>query len=230
MHLRSDSEIRRRGKQVPVTYMVFDLLYLEGRSTMGLPYEKRREKLEALALEGPNWQTPSYHRGEGKALLAASRERGLEGIIAKRLDSAYVPGRRTREWIKVKNVRAQEVVIGGWLPGKGRREDMVGALVVGYHEPDDREPRLRYAGKVGTGFTDEDLRRLAERMEPLRRDDSPFEGRQPPRETVFVEPKLVAEVDFAEWTSAGTLRHPSFKGLRDDKDAAEVIREEPQRV
>jgi len=230
MHLRSDSEIRRRGKQVPVTYMVFDLLYLEGRSTMGLPYEKRREKLEALALQGPNWQTPSYHRGEGKALLAASRERGLEGIIAKRLDSAYVPGRRTREWIKVKNVRAQEVVIGGWLPGKGRREDMVGALVVGYHEPDDREPRLRYAGKVGTGFTDEDLRRLAERMEPLRRDDSPFEGRQPPRETVFVEPKLVAEVDFAEWTSAGTLRHPSFKGLRDDKDAAEVIREEPQRV
>ena len=230
MHLRSDSEIRRRGKQVPVTYMVFDLPYLEGRSTMGLPYEKRREKLEALALQGPNWQTPSYHRGEGKALLAASRERGLEGIIAKRLDSAYVPGRRTREWIKVKNVRAQEVVIGGWLPGKGRREDMVGALVVGYHEPDDREPRLRYAGKVGTGFTDEDLRRLAERMEPLRRDDSPFEGRQPPRETVFVEPKLVAEVDFAEWTSAGTLRHPSFKGLRDDKDAAEVIREEPQRV
>jgi len=141
-----------------------------------------------------------------------------------------VPGRRTREWIKVKNVRAQEIVIGGWLPGKGRREDTIGALVVGYYEPDDGARRLRYAGKVGTGFTEEDLRRLVERMEPLRRDDSPFEGRQPPRETEFVEPKLVAEIEFNEWTSAGTLRHPSFKGLRDDKDAAEVIREEPQRV
>jgi bifunctional non-homologous end joining protein LigD len=230
MHLRSDTEIRRRAKQVPVTYMAFDVLYLEGRSTMGLPYEHRRELLEGLELEGASWQTPAYHRGEGKALLEASRERGLEGIIAKRLESVYVPGRRTKEWIKVKNVRSQEMVIGGWLPGKGRREDMIGALVVGYYEPDDGERRLRYAGKVGTGFTEEDLRRLAERLEPLRRDDSPFEGRQPPRETVFVEPRLVAEIDFAEWTSAGTLRHPSFKGLRADKDAAEVVREEPQRV
>jgi bifunctional non-homologous end joining protein LigD len=229
MHLRSDTEIRRRAKQVPVTYMVFDVLYLEGRSTMGLAYEQRRELLEGLELEGASWQTPAYHRGEGKSLLEASRERGLEGIIAKRLESVYVPGRRTKEWIKVKNVRSQEMVIGGWLPGKGRREDMIGALVVGYNQPDG-ERRLRYAGKVGTGFTEEDLRRLAERLEPLRRDDSPFEGRQPPRETVFVEPRLVAEIDFAEWTSAGTLRHPSFKGLRDDKDAAEVVREEPQRL
>ncbi|HEX2435040.1 MAG TPA: hypothetical protein VHI76_00135, partial [Solirubrobacterales bacterium] len=197
--------------------------------TMGLAYEQRRELLEGLELEGASWQTPAYHRGEGKSLLEASRERGLEVIIAKRLESVYVPGRRTKEWIKVKNVRSQEMVIGGWLPGKGRREDMIGALVVGYYQPDG-ERRLRYAGKVGTGFTEEDLRRLAERLEPLRRDDSPFEGRQPPRETVFVEPRLVAEIDFAEWTSAGTLRHPSFKGLRDDKDAAEVVREEPQRL
>ncbi|HSJ18253.1 MAG TPA: non-homologous end-joining DNA ligase [Solirubrobacterales bacterium] len=229
MHLTSDSEIRRRAKRIPVTYMVFDLLYLEGRSRMELPYERRREELEALGLEGPSWQTPAYHRGDGKGLLDASRRQGLEGIIAKRLESAYVPGRRTREWIKVKNVRAQEIVIGGWLPGKGRREEMIGALVVGYHEPDDGERGLRYAGKVGTGFTEEDLRRLSELMEPLHRDDSPFEGRQPPRETVFVEPRLVAEIEFNEWTSAATLRHPSFKGLRDDKDAAEVIREEPRR-
>ena len=230
MHLQSESEIRRRAGQTPVTYMIFDLLYLEGRTTMGLAYEQRRELLEALGLGGERWQTPSYHRGEGKALLGASRERGLEGIIAKRLDSVYVPGRRTKEWIKVKNVRAQEIVIGGWLPGKGRREEMIGALVVGYHEPEDGDRRLRYAGKVGTGFTEEDLRRLAERLDPLRRDDSPFDGRQPPRETVFVEPRLVAEIEFNEWTSAGTLRHPAFKGLRDDKDAADVIREEPQRV
>jgi bifunctional non-homologous end joining protein LigD len=230
MHLRSDSEIRRRAKRTPVTYMVFDVLYLEGRTTMRLPYEERRAVLEGLGLEGPSWQTPAYHRGDGKSVLAASRAQGLEGIIAKRLDGDYVPGKRTKAWVKVKNVRAQEIVIGGWLPGKGRREDMIGALVVGYNEAEDGERRLRYAGKVGTGFTEEDLRRLAELMEPLRRANSPFDGRQPPRETVFVEPRLVAEIEFNEWTSAGTLRHPSFKGLRDDKDAAEVVREEPQRV
>jgi bifunctional non-homologous end joining protein LigD len=230
MHLASESEIRRRAKRVPVTYMVFDVLYLVGGSTMALPYEERRAKLEALELEGPSWQTPSYHRGEGKALLRESREQGLEGIIAKRLDSPYVPGRRTTTWVKVKNVRAQELVIGGWLPGKGRREEMIGALLVGYYDERDGEPALRYAGKVGTGFTDEDLRRLADLLEPLRRPESPFAGRQPPRDAVFVEPRLVAEVEFNEWTAAGTLRHPSFKGLRDDKDPAEVVREEPRAV
>jgi bifunctional non-homologous end joining protein LigD len=228
MHLTSESEIRRRGRQVPVTYMVFDLLYLEGRPTMALSYEERRARLEALELEGPNWQTPSYHPGEGKALLDASLKQGLEGIIAKRLDSPYVPGRRTTSWVKVKNVRAQEFVIGGWLPGKGRREKMVGALLVGYHDERDGQRALRYAGKVGTGFSEEDLRRLARLMEPLRRPRSPFAGRQPPRDAVFVEPRLVAEVEFNEWTAAGTLRHPSFKGLRDDKDPAEVVREEPR--
>jgi bifunctional non-homologous end joining protein LigD len=227
MHLASDSVIRRRSRDVPVTYMVFDLLYLEGRPTMELAYEQRRELLEALELEGPNWQTPSYHRGEGKALLGASRERGLEGIVAKRLDSAYLPGLRSKAWLKVKNVRAQEIVIGGWIPGKGRREDMIGALLAGYQEHRDGERALRYAGRVGTGFTEADLRRLAELLEPLRVDESPFAGRQPPREAEFVEPRLVAEVEFNEWTAAGTMRHPSFKGLRDDKDPGEVIREEP---
>jgi bifunctional non-homologous end joining protein LigD len=228
MHLTSDAAIRRRAREVPVTYMLFDLLYLEGRSTMAFSYEERRERLEELGLAGPSWQVPSYHRGEGRALLAASRERRLEGIVAKRLDSPYVPGRRTAAWLKVKNVHAQEVVIGGWLPGKGRREEMIGALLAGYFEEHNGEALLRYAGKVGTGFTDEDLRRLAELLEPLRRADSPFAGRQPPRDSVFVDPRLVAEVEFSEWTSAGTLRHPSFKGLRDDKDPREVIREEPR--
>jgi bifunctional non-homologous end joining protein LigD len=228
MHLSSESEVRRRAKQVPVTYMVFDVLYLEGRTTMALSYAERRAKLEALELEGPSWQTPSYHRGEGKAVLDASRRQGLEGIIAKRIDSPYLPGRRTKNWVKVKNVRSQEVVIGGSVPGKGRREEMIGALLVGYYEPRDGEPALRYAGKVGTGFTEEDLRRLADLLEPLRRSDSPFVGRRPPRDAVFVDPRLVAEVEFNEWTSAGTLRHPSFKGVREDKDPREVIREEPE--
>jgi bifunctional non-homologous end joining protein LigD len=229
MHLTSDSEIRRRAKQVSVTYMVFDVLYLEGRRTMERTYEERRGLLDGLELEGPNWQTPSYHRGQGKALLDASCERGLEGIVAKRLDSPYLPGKRTTEWVKVKNVRSQELVIGGWLPGKGRREGEIGALLVGYYEPGDGEPRLRYAGKVGTGFTDESLRRLANLMEPLARDESPFDAGRVPSDAVFVEARLVAEVEFNEWTGAGTLRHPSFKGLRDDKEPTEVIREEPPR-
>jgi bifunctional non-homologous end joining protein LigD len=227
MHLASETEIRRRAGEIPVVYVIFDLLYLDGRSLFGDPYEARREALEGLGLDGDAWQTPAYHRGDGAALLAASRERGLEGIVAKRLGSAYIPGRRSRDWLKVKNVRAQEVVIGGWLPGKGRREGELGALLVGYYEPDGGERRLRYAGKVGTGFADPDLRLLRERLAPLAREDSPFEGRQPEKGSRFVDPELVAQVEFNEWTSAGTLRHPSYQGLRDDKPAAEVVREEP---
>jgi bifunctional non-homologous end joining protein LigD len=230
MHVGSEAEVRRRARESPVVYMAFDLLFCEGRNLMGLAYEKRRELLEELGLEGPSWQTPAYHRGDGAGLLAASREQGLEGIIAKRLGSTYQPGRRSRDWLKVKNVRSQEVVIGGWLPGKGRREGEIGALLVGYYARDGDRPRLRYAGKVGTGFGAADLRLLAERLEPLRLETSPFDGRQPPKGANFVEPQLVAEVEFTEWTSAGTLRHPSYKGLRDDKPAAEVIREEPEAV
>jgi bifunctional non-homologous end joining protein LigD len=227
MHVASASEVARRRKQVAVTYVIFDLLYLEGRSLLDFPYEERRAELEALDLNGESWQTPSYHRGDGAALQAASRQRGLEGIIAKRLASPYRPGKRSREWLKIKNVRAQEVVIGGWLPGKGRREGELGALLVGYYESDGDERRLRYAGKVGTGFGAGDLRLLRGRLEPLAAEESPFDGRQPEKGSNFVRPELVCEIEFAEWTNAGTLRHPSYKGLRDDKPAIDVVREEP---
>ena len=227
MHLASENEIRRRATEIPVVYVIFDLLYVDGRTLFDVPYEDRRAELEALALNDVGWQTPAYHRGDGRALLDASRERGLEGIVAKRLGSAYAPGRRSRDWLKVKNVRSQEVVIGGWLPGKGRREGELGALLAGYYETEDGERRLRYAGKVGTGFAEADLRLLRERLEPLARKESPFDGRQPEKASRFVEPQLVAQVEFNEWTNAGTLRHPSYQGLRDDKPAADVIREEP---
>ena len=228
MHVASEPEIRRRAKEVPVVYVIFDLLYLDGRTLFATPYEQRRAELEALSLEGAAWQTPSYHRGDGAALLELSRARGLEGIVAKRLGSPYAPGRRGRDWLKVKNVRSQEVVIGGWLPGKGRREGELGSLLVGYYEPEGARRLLRYAGKVGTGFADADLRLLRERLEPLARDESPFEGRQPQKGSRFVEPELVAQVEFGEWTNAGTLRHASYQGLRDDKPAADVAREEPE--
>ena len=225
MHLASDSEIRRRAKQVPVTYMVFDLLYAEGRTTMELTYEERRSRLEALELEGPNWQTPSYHRGEGKALLDASRERGLEGIVAKRLDSPYLPGKRTTAWVKVKNVRSQELVIGdGSRQGQARGRDRrsAGRLL--------RARRRRAAASLRRQGGDRVHRRVAapagEADGAADRDESPFAAGRVPRDAVFVEPRLVAEVEFNEWTG----RHPApsiFKGLRDDKEPTEVIREEP---
>jgi bifunctional non-homologous end joining protein LigD len=224
MHLASDSAVRRRMQDVPAAYMIFDVLFLDGRSTMREPYTERRRVLDGeLALDGPHWRTPSYHAGDGEAMLKASRDQSLEGVIAKRLDSPYEPGRRSGSWLKIKNVHRQEVVVGGWMPGEGRRAQSLGSLVVGYYDG----VRLVYAGNVGTGFKDEDLGRLGRLLEPLKRDSSPFDGRQPKKGAIFVEPKLVAEVEFLEWTRAGTLRAPSYKGLRDDKDPKAVVREIP---
>ena len=221
MHLASDSAVKRRMRDTPVTYVIFDLLYLDGHHTLPLSYEDRRSLLEELRLEGPAWRTPAYHRGEGGALLQATERLGIEGVVAKRLDSAYEPGRRSSGWIKVKNVATQDVVIGGWTPGAGARGGRLGALAVGVMN----EGRLTYAGKVGTGFTESTLALLGRELTPLRRPDSPFEGRQPPKGTVFVEPRLVASVEFREWTRAGTLRAPSFKGLRPDVDPQDCVRE-----
>jgi len=229
IHLTNESQVRRRAQEVPVVLVLFDLLWLDGRSLMHLPYDERRARLEALELSGPNWQTPAAHHGDGAALLEATARQGLEGLIAKRRDSPYEPGRRTGAWIKVKNVNRQEVVIAGWLPGEGRRKTRIGALVVGVHDETDPPSPLRYAGRVGTGFTDRILDELRERLEPLRTDHSPF-GHHPqglPRNVQWVTPVLLAEVEYGEWTSDGLLRHPSFKGLREDKDPADVVRELP---
>jgi bifunctional non-homologous end joining protein LigD len=221
MHLASDSAVRRRMSDTPATYVIFDLLYLDGHTTLSLSYAERRSLLEELELDGPAWRTPSYHRGEGQALLDATAELGVEGVVAKRLDCPYEPGRRSSAWVKVKNVTTQSVVIGGFTPGEGGRSRTLGALAVGVYE----EGRLVYAGKVGTGFTEATLGTLMRELESLRRPDSPFVGRQPPKGTVFVEPRLVADVEFREWTRSGTLRAPSFKGLRPDVDPEEVERE-----
>jgi bifunctional non-homologous end joining protein LigD len=222
MHLASDSAVRRRLRDTPVSYVIFDVLYLDGHSTLPLRYEQRRELLDALALDGPAWRAPAYHRGEGSALLKATRELGIEGIVAKRLDSTYEPGRRGSGWLKVKNVCEQDVVIGGWTPGEGGRSGRIGSLVTGVMQ----DGKLVYAGKVGTGFTEKTLALAQRELEPLRRGTSPFEGRQPPKGTVFVDPRLVARVELREWTRSGTMRAPSFKGLRDDVDPQDCVREE----
>ena len=233
MHLTRTADIRRRAAGTPVVYMLFDLLYLDGRSTMHLPYKERRQLLESLELAGPNWQTPAYHTGDGATLLAASKEQQLEGIMAKRLDSPYEPGRRSSAWLKVKNNLRQEFVVAGWTPGAGVRDDSFGALLLGYYDrtPDQAEAagepqRLIFAGKVGTGFSDRLLRDLVGKLQRSRIERNPFDLGEPEPGSCFVEPELVCEVDFTEWTEAGTLRHPSFKGFRDDKPAREVVRED----
>lgn len=221
IHQRSDSAARRLARAAPVTYALFDLLWLDGHSLMDLSYSERRVRLQELNLNGEHWRTPEYHCGDGAAFLAASREQGLEGILAKRLDSPYMPGGRGGSWLKIKNVQRQELVIGGWTEGKGSRSQRIGALHLGVY----RDGTLRYAGKLGTGFDARELQRLAALLQPLSRRDSPFAGRQPPKGAHFVEPELVCEVEFTEWTRAGTLRHPSYRGLREDKPAIEVVRE-----
>ncbi|TMM05239.1 MAG: DNA ligase D [Actinobacteria bacterium] len=229
MHLTSESLIRRRAREVPVVYVIFDVLWLDGHSLMDRPLRERRELLESLGLNGPNWQTPAQLHGDGKELLAATAAAGLEGLIVKRLDSGYEPGRRTGAWVKVKNVKRDEFVIVGWEPGEGRREHRIGSLLIARHDPETGE--LVYAGEVGTGFTDQTLDDLARRLAPLRIDHSPLsdETRRPPRTACWVEPLLLAEIEFTDMTKDGMLRHPSFKGLRADKQPPiEVVAELPK--
>jgi bifunctional non-homologous end joining protein LigD len=224
MHIADTRRAERLAESAPVTFMAFDLLRRNGTSLLDQSYEQRRAALESLALDAPHWKTPPHWTEDGAAVLAAAREQQLEGVVVKQLASAYYPGRRFDGWLKVKNLRTQEVVVGGWQPGEGRREGSIGSLLLGLPEGD----RLRYAGKVGTGFTDRALRELSELLEPLRRSASPYVEPVPRRDgvgAIWVEPTVVGEVRFSEWTRDGRLRHPAWRGLRPDKTVAQVVRE-----
>jgi len=201
---------------------VFDVLVADGRDVRGLPLEERREVLEGVLHWRDPLRTTEQMTGDGAALLEEACRDGWEGLIAKRLGTPYV-STRSRDWLKLKCTRAQELVIGGYTAPRGSRTDL-GALLVGHFE----DGRLRYAGKVGTGFTRATLQELAGKLAPLVRDSSPFEPEKGiPRAATWVEPELVAQIAFMEWTGDGRLRHPSFQGLRIDKSAREVVREEP---
>ena len=224
MHVEDPAQAKRLAAETPVTYLLFDVLHLDGVDLLGQAYVERRAILEDLALRSSRWDTPPYFLGGGARAVELSRAQGIEGILAKRLDSVYEPGRRSRAWIKVKNLRTQEVVIGGWKPGQGRRGGGVGSLLLGIPSAEG----LGYVGHVGTGFTDRMLTFLGEQMRGLARETSPFGTEVPARDARdahWVEPVLVGEVAFGEWTPDSRMRHPSWRGLRPDKSAAEVHRE-----
>jgi bifunctional non-homologous end joining protein LigD len=224
MHVADVSVARRLAERVPVVYLVFDVLHLRGASTLRTPYAERRALLEELRIESAAWRVPPSFPGPGADVLAASAESHLEGVVAKRVASTYRPGARSPDWRKVKLFRTQEVVIGGWRPGHGRREGMIGSLILGV----PGSAGLEFAGGVGTGFTQRMLEELAAELRPLSRDRSPFAGELPRAETrdaQWVAPELVGEVVFSEWTSDGRLRQPSWRGLRPDKRPEEVRRE-----
>lgn len=228
MHIASAAEAALRSSEVPVSYVVFDVLHLDGHDLTGLPLSDRRRLLDQVLDPAPRWRTSPLH-DDGAALLAAADAQGLEGVVAKREDSTYLPGGRVRTWLKVKVRRHQEVVVGGWLPGEGTRAGRLGALLVGVHDaPGDGGP-LRYAGRVGTGFKEAELQRLAGLLAPLATDECPFDPPPPrldlARGATWVRPELVAEVAYGEWTGDHRLRHPSYLGLRTDKGADQVTRD-----
>jgi bifunctional non-homologous end joining protein LigD len=208
---------------VPVFLYVFDLPRLEGKDLRSLPLRERKSRLRhSLRFEGPIRFNPHRNGEHGEELYREACRKGLEGVIAKRADSLYT-GTRSRDWLKLKCHHEQELVIGGFTAPKGSRTEF-GALLVGYNE----NGVIRYAGKVGTGFDQENLRELGARMRELEQDEPPFAPFKPiPPGTRWVRPKLVGQFGFAEWTRDGRLRHPRYLGLRDDKPASEVVREVP---
>ncbi|MDQ0615921.1 bifunctional non-homologous end joining protein LigD [Microbacterium sp. W4I4] len=224
MHLTKGRDIEREVVRTPIVYMLFDLLHLDGHDLTRMPLRQRRELLEQLAsdLEDPVQVPPVFD--DVDAAVEMSRQHGLEGVVAKDPDSGYRPGARSSAWLKLKNTRTQEVVIIGIRPGKGDRGGTIGSLLLAV--PDDAGA-LQYVGKVGTGFTDRMLRDLSARLDLLRTDEAPAEGvpRPEARDALWVRPELVGEVEFADWTPGGILRHSRWRGLRPDKSPAEVRRE-----
>ncbi|MDT5391008.1 MAG: bifunctional non-ous end joining protein LigD [Mycobacterium sp.] len=220
----SFEEMQNRARSTRVEFWAFDVLQLDGRSLLRAKYSDRRRVLEALA-DGGGLTVPEQIRGDGPSALEYAREQRWEGIVAKKRDSTYQPGRRSQSWIKDKLWRTQEVVIGGWRAGEGGRTSGIGALLVGVPE----EGGLKFAGRVGTGFTEKELAKLKKTLAPLHDDESPFNARlsgPDAKGVTYVRPELVGEVRYSERTSDGRLRQPSWRGLRPDKSPNEVVWEQ----
>jgi bifunctional non-homologous end joining protein LigD len=217
----SFSEMQNRARSTRVEYWAFDILHLDGRSLMRAKYSDRRRLLEALA-EGGGLIVPDRLPGDGPEAMEHARKQGWEGVVAKKRDSTYQPGRRSSSWIKDKIWCTQEVVIGGWRQGEGGRSSGIGALMLGIPQ----DGGLHFAGRVGTGFTEKELAKLKDILKPLETDKSPFNTRLPTQDAkgvTFVRPELVGEVRYSERTSDGRLRQPSWRGLRPDKEPDDVV-------
>src|ERR1700728_4275920 len=218
------SEMQNRARSTRIEFRAFDLLYLDGRSLLRARYRDRRQLLETLAGGGGGLIVPELLPGDGEEALDYSRKHRWEGVVAKKRDSTYQPGRRSASWVKDKYWKTQEVIIGGWRAGEGGRTSGIGSLLMGIPSADG----LEFAGPVGTGVTERDLASLKKTLAPLQTDDSPFDARrsaQDAKGVTFVQPTLVGEVRYSEWTSDGRLRQPSWRGMRPDKNPTQVIRE-----
>lgn len=223
MGLTRRADVEPAVSRVPVQYLVFDILEHDGRSAADEEYDDRRALLERVVHSRENVHVPAAFQGDADAALASSLKLGLEGVVAKRRDSTYSSGVRSRAWIKVKHHRTQEVVVAGWRPGNGQRAATIGSLLLGIPTADG----LRYVGRVGTGFNDRDLDDITARLTKLHRATSPLYDVPPAdaRDARWVRPALVGEVEFAEWTAADRLRQPSWRGWRTDKAPGDVVRE-----
>jgi len=214
--------VQRVSEVVPVTYLIFDVLTLDGKPLLDLPYDERREVLEGLEIAGEHCRVPGQLRGDPADVLARTKVDGWEGMIAKQADSGYLPGQRSGAWIKVKNEEDLEIAVIGWEPGQGRREGMIGSLLLAVPAGSG----WRYVGKVGTGFTDKMLAELADRLAPLHSDESPVTEPLPPGAAVrvarWVRPEVVGEVVYSEITRHGVLRHPRWRGVRVDKQLTDL--------
>ena len=227
IHVRGRTEIQRLMKAIPVAYIVFDVLYLDGHDVTMRPYVERRRLLEEHLSTTPSLQLSPAVRGTGIALFDAAKAQGLEGIVAKRLDSVYETGRRSKAWLKVKTTFDADVVVAGWSEGGGGTNGQLGSIATAVYEGDV----LRYTGSVGTGFTDKTRRSVRGKLERLATDECPFppqmlKGKPELRRAHWVRPELVAMIEFRQLTSAGKLRAPAFKGLRDDKGPQQCTYEE----
>src|SRR5258705_7807050 len=226
------------GQSTHFVYQAFDLLHLDGRSLLNVPLESRKQLLRSvLRPRDSRVRFADHVVGEGLVFLEAARNRGLEGVIAKHRRSIYEPGRRSRTWLKIKIRPEQELVVGGWTPGEGAAKEL-GALVVGYYEAEGKARKLRFTGKVGSGFNAATRKRLRERLAPLSTDDSPFDP-PPPRDyrgrwggelrnVVWVKPEIVIRAELGGWTRDGIVRQAAFKGFDEGgKPPTEVVRERP---
>ena len=225
MGLTAEREVERAAQSVPVQFIVFDVLELDGVSLIDSSYDERRRRLEHALAPTPKVVLPAAITVGLDAALDISEDLGLEGVVAKRRDGSYKPGRRSTDWLKFKHLRTQEVVIGGWRPGNGARHDSIGSLLLGVPTDDG----LRYVGRVGTGFSAKALDAARSRMAGRASTSSPFIDvpASVARDAHWVSPDLVAEVEFFEWTSTGQLRQPSWRGWRPDKSPSDVAREQP---